>query len=218
MLSEANEPPVFDQKGQSIGMYIKLWISRFAVPGAVGLATILVCGAAVRAGGSPQGAKANPRAVSLNRFQKGVSAYLNLHKRVAAKIAPLKTTDSPAKIMEYQQGLAAMIRESRKNAKRGDIFTPQVSREFRRRIEVSLRDAQGVRIRASLLRGDPSDLHLAVNEVYPSTVPLETTPASLLLNLPRLPSELDYRIVGNSIILRDVTANLIVDYIPNVIP
>jgi hypothetical protein len=37
------------------------------------------------------------------------------------------------------------------------------------------------------------------------------------MNLPPLPAELEYRVVGHSLILRDIEANLIVDFIVNAI-
>ena len=40
-------------------------------------------------------------------------------------------------------------------------------------------------------------------------------PPSLLLNLPKLPKELEYRFVDHELIVRDVAANLIVDFIPD---
>jgi hypothetical protein len=40
----------------------------------------------------------------------------------------------------------------------------------------------------------------------------------LLRKLPDLPPELEYRIVGRSLILRDVKANLIVDILRDVVP
>ncbi len=191
---------------------------RSLAPCAICLVMVLLFGRTIPASATPQGTKTNPHSVALLKFQKAIKAYVNLHKSIAAQMTPLKTTDSPAKIAEYQSGLAAKICEQRRNAKRGDLFTPRVAREFRRLIGMSLRDAQGTRIRASLRRGAPADIRIAVNGVYPDTVPLENTPPSLLLNLPRLPPEVDYRIVGHSLILRDVTANLIVDFVPNVIP
>jgi hypothetical protein len=39
----------------------------------------------------------------------------------------------------------------------------------------------------------------------------------LLDVLPRLPEELEYRFVGRDLILRDVKANLIVDFIPGIL-
>jgi len=61
-------------------------------------------------------------------------------------------------------------------------------------------------------------LNLQVNDKYPEGVPLQSTPPSLLLDLPKLPPEVEYRIVGHDLVLRDVKANLIVDFVNNVIP
>ena len=44
-----------------------------------------------------------------------------------------------------------------------------------------------------------------------------TVPSNLLLNLPTLPKEVEYRIIEKHLILRDTEANIIVDYIPNAI-
>jgi hypothetical protein len=41
-------------------------------------------------------------------------------------------------------------------------------------------------------------------------------PPSLLLNLPELPKELEYRFVGRELVLRDSAANLIVDVLPDI--
>ena len=43
-------------------------------------------------------------------------------------------------------------------------------------------------------------------------------PPKLLLRLPRLPEEVEYRFLGRHLILRDVGANVIVDFIYNVLP
>jgi hypothetical protein len=37
------------------------------------------------------------------------------------------------------------------------------------------------------------------------------------MNLPKLPPELEYRIIGKNLIIRDVDANIIVDFVPNAI-
>jgi hypothetical protein len=58
---------------------------------------------------------------------------------------------------------------------------------------------------------------IRVNGDYPAGLPLESTPPSLLLNLPKLPPEVDFRVVGHDLALRDVDANLIVDLMANAI-
>jgi hypothetical protein len=35
--------------------------------------------------------------------------------------------------------------------------------------------------------------------------------------LPKLPEQLEYRIVGKNLIIRDIDANIIVDFVPNAI-
>jgi hypothetical protein len=43
-------------------------------------------------------------------------------------------------------------------------------------------------------------------------------PPNVLAALPTLPKDIDYRFVGKHLILRDTRANLIVDYMLNVMP
>jgi hypothetical protein len=57
-----------------------------------------------------------------------------------------------------------------------------------------------------------------VNASYPEDLPLAAVPPSLLNNLPRLPPELEYRFVNRDLILLDNSANLIVDFIRDVVP
>ena len=56
-----------------------------------------------------------------------------------------------------------------------------------------------------------------VNASYPDDTPLPTTPAQVLMKLPKLPEQLEYRIVGKTLIVRDVEADIIVDFVPNAI-
>ena len=58
---------------------------------------------------------------------------------------------------------------------------------------------------------------LKVNATYPPDTPLPSTPPQVLMNLPKLPEQLEYRIVGKNLIIRDVEANIIVDFVPNAI-
>ena len=55
-----------------------------------------------------------------------------------------------------------------------------------------------------------------INQAYPSASPLATFPATLLEVMPKLPDILEYRLLSEGLILRDVKANIIVDFIPDV--
>lgn len=54
--------------------------------------------------------------------------------------------------------------------------------------------------------------------VYPENEPLSTVPPNVLMTLPMLPEDMEYRFVGKHMILRDARANLIIDYIANALP
>jgi len=54
-----------------------------------------------------------------------------------------------------------------------------------------------------------------VNAVFPDGA-LPTMPANVLQVLPRLPKQLEYRIVNTHLVLRDVQAGIIVDYMSHV--
>jgi hypothetical protein len=43
-------------------------------------------------------------------------------------------------------------------------------------------------------------------------------PSALLLKLPPLPEVVRYRFVGRTLILRDTEANVILDFLPDVVP
>ena len=60
--------------------------------------------------------------------------------------------------------------------------------------------------------GPPPALH--VNMEWPEQVLFGFVPPQLLATLPLLPPELQYRIIGNTLVLWDHHANLIVDFLP----
>ena len=62
---------------------------------------------------------------------------------------------------------------------------------------------------------NPMGVKIAVNDRYPDTIPLATMPPDILAALPKLPADLEYRFVGNRLIILDNKAHLIVDFVPD---
>lgn len=154
---------------------------------------------------------------TVNDFEARVAKYLDLRKKQAGS-AP-RPTNSSEKLAEAQQDRAATVKALRRNAKQGDIFTPKIAAYFRRQISAALAGSDGQKIRASLRHADPVPaLPLHVNEVYPQGIPLQSTPPTLLMNLPTLPKELEYRIIGRNLVLHDIVPNIIVDIVSDAIP
>ncbi len=148
-------------------------------------------------------------------FQSRAAKYLALRKKVAGKSS--KQSDSPASITSHQKELSEKIRQARTGAKQGEIFTPELAAYFRRQIAASLSGPHGSQIRASMRHAEPVELKLQVNEAYPDNVPLQSTPPSLLLDLPLTPEGLEYRIIGQDLVMRDTEANIVVDFIDRAI-
>jgi hypothetical protein len=129
-----------------------------------------------------------------------------------------KSTGSANKLAEQKAEAVEKIREVRPVAHQGDIFTPKIATYFKRQIQTMLQGPDGKQVQESLRHAEPlPDVHLEVNANYPENLPLQSTPPTLLLNLPQLPKGLEYRVVGSALILYDEASNLIVDFIRDAI-
>ena len=150
-------------------------------------------------------------------FKKRIDAYMKIHNEADAKVPSLKKTDDPKEIADREKALAKTIMTLRAGAKIGDIFAPEYQPYFIKIVQddFKLRSAAD---RKAIIVELPAKMKVDINTVYPTTIPLATFPPMLLRKLPDLPPELEYRIVGRSLILRDVKANLIVDILRDVVP
>jgi hypothetical protein len=152
----------------------------------------------------------------VKEFQNRIDNYLSAKKK--QDIAK-KPTDSPGKLAQEKQQTAEKTQATRPEAQQGDIFTPPVATYFKKQIEGTLRGPNGEKVRTSLRHAEPlPNVQLKVNARYPKNLPLQSTPPTLLMNLPQLPKELQYRIVGSTLVLYDMSSGLIVDFIPNAVP
>lgn len=148
-------------------------------------------------------------------FEQRISKYESLKDQ---QNLPAKRTASPDKLAQQRKEAAAKTETARPAAQQGDIFSPAIATYFRKQIAATMSGAEGAKIRTSLRHAEPlPDLHLEVNAPYPKNVPLQSTPPSLLLNLPRLPKDLQYRVVGSTLVLYDETSNLVVDLVADAI-
>jgi hypothetical protein len=167
---------------------------------------------------------ANPDALVLADFQKRIDTYMAMHKAAAKDSLPIKETNNPGEIKAAQEALGAKIRAARSEAKPGEVLTPEIKNKFRRLMYPVVQGTAGRETKEVLAEdvhekdeGIPKKVPLKVNATYPEGNPLPTTPPNVLMSLPKLPEELEYRILDKNLILRDVQANIIVDFIPNAI-
>ncbi len=167
--------------------------------------------------GKPE--RVDSTAAPMADFLKRVDEYVALRNRLADAIGPIDETKSQAEITLRAATLASNVKLERAQAKQGDIFTPEVATILATLIhQEDSRRPDSVRETRGDQQEELPDFIPQVNEIYPTTYPLATFPPKLLPLLPKLPEQVEYRIVQHYLILRDVEANLIVDFMPHAVP
>jgi hypothetical protein len=151
-------------------------------------------------------------------FQKRAQQYAALHKTIEARLPALPKEATPEQIDAALVQLSKDIVAARATAKVGDIFDPAMQIWVRRTLVQAFRGPDGKNLRASILDENPIGAAVRVNGPYPDAIPLSTMPPQVLMALPKLPDELEYRFVGESLILFDHHAHLIVDYVERALP
>ena len=163
------------------------------------------------------GQPVNSQGAATLEFQKRIDAYVKIHNAAEGKVPNLKRTDDPVEISGREKALADTIMTLRPGAQSGDIFAKEYQPYFIEIVQADFKKRSAAD-RKALVHELPRGVKVSINTVYPTTLPLITFPATLLRSLPDLPPELEYRIVGRHLLLRDVKANLIVDALYDVVP
>jgi hypothetical protein len=160
-------------------------------------------------------------------FRDALQAYVDKtqpYRRAAAQAqeesagGKAPTPSAAAALRTRQLVLAEALRTKvRPGAKPGDIFTPAIGEALRHEI-------------AAIFASQRRDLivdELAEQNTTPPNAPaprinqrLEAPrlPPRLIDDLPPLPKQLEYDFVGRTLVLRDVDADVVVDYLPDALP
>jgi hypothetical protein len=191
---------------------------------------MVACASTDSATGQPQGTSAKPgmesakapataaEAEAYAEFRKRVEAYLDIHKQAQQKAPRRSTEATPEAIDRHQRALGQAIQEARATAKRGDIFTPEAETAMKAILRRVFGGPEGKQLKASIMDENPGAVKLSINGRYPDQVPLSTVPPQVLASLPKLPPEIEYRFVGDRLVLLDVQAHIIIDYIEAALP
>ena len=117
----------------------------------------------------------------------------------------------------FRHALANGIRTSRRDAQSGDVLCPSLAPALVQAVRADLA-RRPFPERQAILFSVPRVLQVRVNDSYPASSPLVTVSPLLLTRFLVLPPELQYRFLDRALILLDVDANLIVDFIPRALP
>jgi len=151
----------------------------------------------------------------LRSFHERVEGYAALHRRLAPPPLTIDAADPLSGLLTGRY-LAAAIRTSRPHAQQGEIFTPEAARLFRWMLADLIGELDGEEFLAGLNDGVPAPRgeHPVVNEGYPM-VALHRLPSNVRRGLPVIPPELDYRVAGHDLVLWDIYAGVVIDFVPD---
>ncbi|MET0556824.1 MAG: hypothetical protein ABW221_27535 [Vicinamibacteria bacterium] len=202
-------------------------------------AAVLACALLPACGHLGAGKVAPPQHVdmdpgALREFQEEVEEYVELHQDLLKRVPNVSDSATAAEMDAHRKKMADAIRAERRSAKQGDIFEPRVAAAFVAAIRKELAGPEGAamlqeiragnpRVEGTPRQNDPSredtrNVALAINLAYPDGAPSSSVPSSLLLALPRLPEQVKYGFIGRALVLRETEADLILDFVRDVVP
>ena len=148
-------------------------------------------------------------------FEQRVRDFLKLRDAAEARVGRIPNGATPEQIVKRQHALGAEIAKQRAGAAPGAIFVPGMQTYIRNVVQRVITGPDGAVIKASLMDENPMAARVAINERYPDTVPMSTMPPDVLAALPSLPADLEYRFVGNRLILLDIRSHFVIDVVDN---
>jgi len=151
-------------------------------------------------------------------FLERVNAYAALHRKLEAAGPRLPDAATPQQIDQAQRELAARIQSARAGGARGDLFTPEVTVFVKGLLKQVFAGPDGQQLRSSIMDENVKFIALKVNQRYPDAIPFASMPPEVLAALPTLPEQMEYRFVGDQLILLDPHAHIIADFIPDAMP
>lgn len=161
-----------------------------------------------------------PALQAMRGFENTTQDYVRMHRRLESQIGSITLGTPVDEINRLIYELAAAIRAERTGARQGDFFTPALTHALRADLNDALLEhgytADDVRAVGRVDGVDYARVRLEVNGTFPWRLASAMLPC-VIKALPAIPPELQYRIVGDDLVLIDIHAGLIVDILPNVL-
>jgi hypothetical protein len=168
---------------------------------------------------APQVATAAPdEAAAIKQFDAAIAKYMAMRRNLRSEVSGPVKNSSSSQVTNASDALAGAIERARQGAQVGSIFSAPVAAVIKRRIADAVRTENLAPVLADIDDEGQAPMAPKVHLRLPVSAQMATMPASLLKVLPALPKELEYRILGRYLIIRDVDASLILDYIPAAVP
>lgn len=171
-----------------------------------------------RAAETAQGPRVNPDAKALAEFMAKVNEYVELHRKLESTLPGMLSQTTAEQVDQSQRSLGRLIQQARSGAKQNDLFVKDARKVLRRLLISAFEGPNGKELKETIMEENVGQIRLQVNMRYPDNVPVTTVPPQILQILPKLPAELEYRFLGDRLILFDEHAHLIPDFMNDAVP
>jgi hypothetical protein len=152
-------------------------------------------------------------------FHASIQQHVQLHRQIELQLPPFEAHSEAQDIFESSNAMASALQTARASAREGDVFTREVAALLRARVADALAARgllPGELVAGTLEEADDEAPVPVVNGRFPWRRGAAMWPF-VLDALPRLPNELQYRVVGRDLVLVDTHADLIVDILRNIV-
>jgi hypothetical protein len=160
-------------------------------------------------------------------LKDALQAYVDqtqpFRKEAAQQAERIPGSNTPAPAAEQalrtrQNALADALRTKlRPDAKQGDLVTAPVAAEIRKQIQAAFDSPRKDLLIDELAEQNTTPANAAKPAVN-QRLEAPRVPPRLMEALPLLPKQLEYDFAGRTLILRDIDADVVVDYIPDALP
>jgi hypothetical protein len=157
-------------------------------------------------------------AQALSTMNERLGNYIDLHTKLERSLPKLPKDATPQQIDRNQRAFEALMRKARATAKPGDIFTSEARPIIKRLLATVFGGPEGKELKASIMDENPTGITISVNGRYPDKVPLSSVPPEVLQTLPKLTEDMEYRFIGDRLILLDTHAHVVADFIDDALP
>ncbi|HYB94931.1 MAG TPA: hypothetical protein VEC39_08150 [Vicinamibacterales bacterium] len=157
-------------------------------------------------------------AAAIRQFNDAVTKYLKLRRGLTGEIAGPKANSTSSQLTTASDNLAIAIQRARPDARPGTIFVAPANPVLKKRIRDAVVQGSLAATLADIDDERATILEPKIHLRLPAASQMATMPPALLAALPRLPKELEYRIIGHYLVLRDVDAAIVIDYMPAAVP
>jgi hypothetical protein len=157
-------------------------------------------------------------AQALSTMNDRLGEYIDLHIKLERSLPKLPKDATPQQIDKNQRAFEALVRNARATSKPGDIFTPEACLVIKRLLATVFGGPDGQELKASIMDENSVGITISVNGRYPDKVPLSSVPPQVLQTLPKLTEDMEYRFIGDRLILLDTHAHVVADFIDDALP